>query len=81
MVHCNQKTKQLETYMQNYNLHFLVDKTNSMHKSLIDHVWANLANIKYRIFVLDTYWSDHDTDAGASPTHQASQHIKRRSAG
>jgi len=61
MVHCNKKKKQLETYMQNYNLHFLVDKTNSMHKSLIDHVWANLANIKYTIFVLDTYWFDHDT--------------------
>ena len=55
MVHCNQKTKQLQTCMQNYNLHFLVDKTNSMHKSLIDHVWANLGNINYKIFVLDAY--------------------------
>ena len=60
MVHCNQKTKPLETYMKNYNLHFLVEKTNSMHKSLIEHVWANLGNIKYKIFVLDAYWSNHD---------------------
>lgn len=61
MVHCNKKTKQLETYMENYNLHFLIDKTNTMHKSFIDHVWANLSNIRYIIFILDTYWSGHDT--------------------
>ena len=61
MLKCNQKTKELKIYMNNYNLHFLINKTNIMHKLFINHVWSNVTNIQYRIFILDTYWSDHDT--------------------
>ena len=60
MLQSNNKTKSLENYMSSYNLHFLLDKKDHLATSLIDHLWSNITN-KYKIFKLDTHWSEHDT--------------------
>lgn len=50
MLQRNNKTKELNDYMSNYNLHFLLNKKTS----LIDDVWSNITN-NYNIFILDAY--------------------------
>jgi exonuclease III len=60
MLQNNSRTKELENYMCNYSLRFLLDKINHVQNTLIDHVWSNVPISQY-IFILDTYWSDHDT--------------------
>jgi endonuclease/exonuclease/phosphatase (EEP) superfamily protein YafD len=55
------RTKELENYMCKYNLCFLLNKTGHLQNALIDHVWSNVPIPQYNMFVLDTYWSDHDT--------------------
>jgi exonuclease III len=61
MLQNNARTKKLENYMCNYNLRFLLDKINHVQNPLIDHVWSNVPIAQYKVFILDTYWSDHDT--------------------
>jgi exonuclease III len=61
MLQSNGKTKKLESYMARYNLHFLLDTKKYLQKPLIDHIWSSIANLQYKIFILDTYWTDHDT--------------------
>jgi exonuclease III len=61
MSQCNEKTKKLENYMCIYNAHMLLEKTNHAHKTLIDHIWSNAKNKNYKIYTLNTYWTDHDT--------------------
>ena len=60
MLQSNNKTKALNDYMPNYNLHFLLSKKSQTPSSLIDHVWSNITS-NYKIFILDAYWTDHDT--------------------
>jgi hypothetical protein len=47
--------------MCKYSLHFLLNNTSHVQNALIDHVWSNVPIPQYNIFILDTYWSDHDT--------------------
>ena len=61
MLQSNDKTKKIENYMCNYNLHLLLDKINHVQKILIDHVWLNVPSGKSKLSILDTYWNDHDT--------------------
>jgi exonuclease III len=61
MLQNNARTKELENYMCRYNLRFLLDKINHVQNTLIDHVWSNVPISQYNLFILDTYWSDHDT--------------------
>jgi exonuclease III len=61
MLQSNDKTRKLENYMCNYNLHLLLDKVNHVQKTLIDHVWSNVPNVQSKLFFLDAYWTDHDT--------------------
>jgi hypothetical protein len=61
MSQCNEKTKKLENYMCIYNAHMLLEKTNHAHKMQIDHIWSNAKNKNYKIYTLNTYWTDHDT--------------------
>jgi hypothetical protein len=60
MLQNSARTKELENYMCNYNLRFLLDKINHVQNTLIDHVWSNVPISQYTLFILDTYWSDHD---------------------
>ena len=55
------RTKELQNYMCKYSLRFLLNNTTHLQNTLIDHVWSNVPISKYSMFVLDTYWSDHDT--------------------
>jgi hypothetical protein len=61
MLHNSAITKELENCMCNYNLRFLLDKIKHVHNALIDHVWSNVPISQYTLFILDTYWSNHDT--------------------
>jgi exonuclease III len=61
MLQNSARTKELENYMCNYSLRFLLDKINHVQNTLIDHVWSNVPISQYTLFILDTYWSDHDT--------------------
>jgi hypothetical protein len=61
MLQNNARTKELENYMCRYSLRFLLDKINHVQSTLIDHVWLNVPISQYNVFILDTYWSDHDT--------------------
>ena len=61
MLQNSARTKELENYMCNYRLRFLLDKINHVQNTLIDHVWSNVSISQYTLFILDTYWSDHDT--------------------
>jgi hypothetical protein len=60
MLQNNAKTKELENYMCKYSLCFLLNNTRHVQNMLIDHVWSNVPIPQYIIFILDTYWSDHD---------------------
>ena len=55
------RTKELENYMCKYSLCFLMNNTVHLQNALIDHVWSNVPIPQSNMFVLDTYWSDHDT--------------------
>jgi hypothetical protein len=44
MCQCNEKTKKLQSYMYNQNLHFLLDQRKHVQRTLIDHVWSNVKN-------------------------------------
>jgi hypothetical protein len=44
------------------HVRFLLDKINHVQNPLIDHVWSNVPIAQYKVFILDTYWSDHDTN-------------------
>ena len=55
------RTKELENYMCKYSLRFLINNIVHLQNALIDHVWSNVPIPQYSMFVLDTYWSDHDT--------------------
>jgi endonuclease/exonuclease/phosphatase (EEP) superfamily protein YafD len=57
----NDRTKELENYMCKYSLRFLLNNTSHVKNTLIDHVWSNVPTPQYNIFILDTYWSDHNT--------------------
>jgi hypothetical protein len=61
MLQNSARTKELENYMCNYSLRFILDKINHVQNILIDHVWSNVPISQYILFILDTYWSDHDT--------------------
>jgi hypothetical protein len=61
MLQNNGRTKELENYMCKYSLRILMNNTVHLQNALIDHVWSNVPIPQYRMFVLDTYWSDHDT--------------------
>jgi hypothetical protein len=61
MLQNSAKTKELENYMCNYSLRFLLDRINHVQNTLIDHVWSNVPISQYTLFILDTYWFDHDT--------------------
>jgi endonuclease/exonuclease/phosphatase (EEP) superfamily protein YafD len=61
MLKNNARTKELENYMCKYSLLFLFNNTSHVKNALIDHVWSNVPIPQYIIFILDTYWSDHDT--------------------
>jgi exonuclease III len=61
MLQNSARTKELENYMCNYSFCFLLDKINHVQNALIDHVWSNVPFSQYTLFILDTYWSDHDT--------------------
>ena len=47
--------------MYNQNIHFLLEQRKHVQRTLIDHVWSNENNEIYKKFMLNTYWSDHDT--------------------
>jgi hypothetical protein len=55
------RTKELENYMCKYCLRFLLNNIGHLQNTLIDHVWSNMPIPQYSTFILDTYWSDHDT--------------------
>ena len=61
MLQNNVITKELENYMCKCNLRFLLNNINHVQNTLIDHVWSNVPISQYNVFILDTYWSDHDT--------------------
>jgi exonuclease III len=61
MLQNNARTKELEKYMCKCSLRFLLDNINHVQNALIDHVWLNVPISQYSVFILDTYWSDHDT--------------------
>jgi exonuclease III len=61
MLQNNARTKELENYMCKYSFHFLLNKTSHVQNTLIDHVWSNVPISQYNVFILDTYWYDHDT--------------------
>jgi hypothetical protein len=61
MLQNNARTKELENYMCKYSLCFLLDKINHVQNTLIDHLWSDVPISQYNVFILDTYWSDHDT--------------------
>jgi exonuclease III len=61
MLQNNARTKELENYMCKYSLRFLLNNINHVQNTLIDHVWSNVPISQYNVFILDTYWSDHDT--------------------
>jgi hypothetical protein len=61
MLQNNARTKELENYMCRYSLRFLLDKINHVQNTLIDHVWSNVLISQYNLFILDTYWFDHNT--------------------
>ena len=53
--HTAMETKQLENYMSNYNVCFLLVKIKHVQNALIDHVWSNVPISQYTLFILDTY--------------------------
>ena len=55
------KTKELQNYMCKYSMCFLLNNIAHLQNTLINHVWSNVPISQYSMFVLDTYWSDHDT--------------------
>ena len=59
MLQSNNKTKALNDFMCNNDLHCLVNKNIQTPSSLINHVWSNITS-NYKIFILDAYWIDHD---------------------
>jgi exonuclease III len=61
MLQNNARTKELENYMCKYSFRFLLNNTSHVQNTLIDHVWSNVPISQYNVFILDTYWSDHDT--------------------
>jgi hypothetical protein len=61
MLQNSGRTKELQNYMCKYSLRFLLNNTTHMKNALIDHVWSNVPISQYSMFVLDTYWFDHDT--------------------
>jgi hypothetical protein len=61
MLQNSARTKELKNYMCNYSLRFLLDKINHVQNALIDHVWSNVSISQYNLFILETYWYDHDT--------------------
>jgi hypothetical protein len=61
MLQNNSRKKELENYMCRYSFRFRLDKINHVQNTLIDHVWSNVPISQYIVFILDTYWSDHDT--------------------
>jgi hypothetical protein len=61
MIQHSAITKELEKYMCNYNICFLLDKIKHVQNTLIDHIWSNVPISQYTLFILDTYWFDHDT--------------------
>jgi hypothetical protein len=61
MLQSNARTKELENYMCKYSLCFLLNNINHVQNARIDHLWSNVPISQYIIFILDTYWFDHDT--------------------
>ena len=61
MLQNNDRAKELEKYMCKCSLRFLLNNTSHVENALTDHVWSNVPIPRYSIFILDTYWSDHDT--------------------
>jgi len=61
MLQNTSRTKELQNYMCKYNMRFLLSNTAHLQNALIDHVWSNVPISQYSMFVLDTYWSDHNT--------------------
>jgi hypothetical protein len=61
MLQSNENTIKLENYMCSYSVQFLLQKVNHEQKTLIDHVWSNVPNVQSNIFLLDAYWTEHDT--------------------
>ena len=54
MIQNSSIPKELENYMCNYNLRFILVKIKHVQNTLIDHIWSNVSISQYTLFILYT---------------------------
>lgn len=54
----NTRKENLEKYMQDHNMIYIIDKTHNVYNPSIDHIWTNSSNISY-FYKVEAYWTNH----------------------